>query len=117
MSRFIFALCDIFLDIINVIAIKWLNKFDYEMKDYQNNENRFSFMKYFNYFNMLLIEDVIKWFEKDLNVRRFLIKAKIVFIYIIVDNFQIVFCEVFSLKEVEIEDLFILFEIKLVELY
>lgn len=87
------------------------------MEDYQNNEGRFSFIKYLNYLNMFLIENVIKWSEKDSNIRRLLTKAKTALIYITVDNFRIVFCDAFSLKEVEIEDLFISFEIKLVELY
>ena len=30
------------------------------MKDYQKEADRFPFIKYLNYFNMLLIEDVIK---------------------------------------------------------
>lgn len=39
-----------------------------------------------------------------------------ILIYFIVNNLQIIFCNAFSLKEIDFEDLFILFEIKLVEL-
>ena len=60
MFRFIFTLCDIFSDIIDVIAEKWFDKFDYEIKNYQNNEDRFSFKKYLSYLNMFLIKDIIK---------------------------------------------------------
>ena len=60
MPRSTFALCDIFSGITDVIVERWFDKFDYEMKDYQNDKGRFSFKKYLSYFNMLLIKDVIK---------------------------------------------------------
>lgn len=44
-------------------------------------------------------------------------KTKIIFTHIIVENFRIIFYNVFSSKKNEIEDFFILFEIKLIELY
>ena len=60
MPRLISALCDIFSNIVDIIIEKWLDKFDYKIKNYQNDEGRFSFKKYLNYLNMLLIENVIK---------------------------------------------------------
>ena len=60
MSRLTFALCDTFSNIIDVIVERWFDKFDYKIKNYQNDEGRFPFKKYLNYLNMLLIKNVIK---------------------------------------------------------
>lgn len=57
---YLYIMWNLFINNIDITTIKWLNKFDYEIKKYQNNENRFSFTKYLDYFNMLLIEDIIK---------------------------------------------------------
>ena len=50
-----------------------------------------------------------------MNVRRFLTKVKIIFIFVIIDSFRILFYNLFSSKEIEIS--FILFKIKIIEFY
>ena len=64
---------------------------------------------------MFLIENTIKWFEKNQNIYRLFTKIKFILTYIIIDNFRIVFYNAFSSKKIEIS--FILFEIKFIKLY
>ena len=115
MPRPTFALCGTFFGTTDVTAARWLDKFDFEMEDYQDSEGRFPPTKYLGYLNMLLVEDAAKWSEKDPDARRLLAEAKAAPTPVTVDNFRALFCEAFPSREVEASP--IPFEVELAELH
>ena len=54
-----------------------LDKFDFEMEDYLDEQGRFPSAKYLDYLNMLLVEDAARWSEKDSDARRILTGRKV----------------------------------------
>ena len=110
-----FDLCGKFSGNSEDSAERWLSKFDYEMEDFQNDDGTYPPKKYLNYLNMLLIEDAVKWAERDPDARRLLTEAKTNPTQTTVEDFRALFCESFPSQEIEISP--ISFEVELAELH
>lgn len=113
-SRSIFVICDIFSKTVEVSIAKWLRKYEYNIKNYQDVDDLILADKYLKYLDMLLIDKVSEWFESDVNVIRLLVETDISFIQYTINQFKTRFCEKFSSKVIETSLVF--FDFKLLKL-
>jgi hypothetical protein len=108
----IFAFCEIFSDIENISASRWLMKYEHEMSDYKQQDDRISSNKYLSSLNMLLIDEATEWSKSHSDAIRLLNDSSST--HDTIDAFKSLFCDRFSSRVVEIVS--VLIDVELAEL-
>ncbi len=108
----IFSFCNIFSDTDHVFAARWLKWLKHELSEYKINEV-INLVIYLNSFNMLLMNNIIKWAESHSNAIHLLSIKNLTAQNL--TSFKFLLCKRFSFKAIKI--FFISFNVKLFKLW